>query len=412
MKVLEISECFPNKFKPVTGEFILRHSKSLSEHCEVMVLVPLRAVPPRELFSMNIILTFRKTLRWISSITSAKNFSGKSFYVCYLKYFSLPRPFFESLNNSIVNFFFYQKAKNLCLEFNPDVICCNWIVPWAALSERLAGELNIPFVIDHHEDLPTFKKKFPRNYKSLLSVFEKTAKIIVHSSINENELKSEIPYLPEIKKIYLGQNFAADDTKKKFSLNVTKLICVSHLNEDRKNIDILLKAFKILNLKFPGLYELTIIGGGILKEKYIRLADSLGLNSNKIFLGEKIQIDVETHLNASDIFVLPSYPEAFGIVFIEALAKGLPVVTCEGNGGGEELKKLGYPVTIVKSFSENDIAEALEKLSLDRNKMTEISEAGKKIIMNTFSWKINARNTFDFLKETVEEYKIENQCAE
>ena len=53
LTVAEISECFPNKFKPVTGEFISQHARALSQFCNVIMIVPLRYVPPKELFSLN-----------------------------------------------------------------------------------------------------------------------------------------------------------------------------------------------------------------------------------------------------------------------------------------------------------------------------------------------------------------------
>ncbi|MEO8209749.1 MAG: glycosyltransferase family 4 protein, partial [bacterium] len=356
MNVVEISECFPNNFKPFTGEFILQQVKALSKHCKVITLVPLRFVPPKEILSLNPVKLISNIYKWFSLLNQTKNFSDGNLQVIYFKYISLPRPYIEKVESKLINYFFFKKIKKIVAGFKPDIIYCNWIRPWAQLSNVLAKEFNVPFVLDHHEDLPTLKKLFPGNYKNFLKVFECTNKIIVHSSLNKKELLEEKLKLPEIKTIYLGQNFPVRQRSKDFNFDKAALICVSHLDEERKNVGDLIKALAIIKPKLD--FNLKIIGDGILKKKYINLCKELRMEDEVKFWGAKNQNEVEKILDESEIFILPSYPEAFGIVFIEALAKGLPIITCEGCGGGEELKKLGYPLIEVKPKSPEDLANA------------------------------------------------------
>ncbi|MEO8665594.1 MAG: glycosyltransferase family 4 protein [Ignavibacteria bacterium] len=397
MTVVEISECFPTEFKPVTGEFILQHVRALSKYCKVVIIVPLRFIPPRELIFLNPFKTVSGISKWLSSQNKMKNISENNLEIIYLKYASLPRTFFESTDNSVINFFFYNRLKKLLTRIKPDLIYCHWIRPWARLSSELADEFKIPFVIDHHEDIPTLKKIFPDIYKKYLKIFEKTDGIVVHSSINKSELMEEHLKIPGVKVNYLGQNFSAGKEQKKFSSHINNIICVSHLYERRKNIDDLIRAASLIKGKIE--FRLTIAGEGVLKNEYMELADSLGLTNEILFTGKKSQDEISSLLDGADIFVLPSYPEAFGIVFIEALAKGLPVITCFGNGGGEELKLLGYPVVMVKPNSPSDLADAILKLLNDKNKMQEMSETGKVIVEKYFSWDKNAKNTYEYLKQ-------------
>ena len=200
-------------------------------------------------------------------------------------------------------------------------------------------------------------------------------------------------------KNYYGQNFHVNDLKKEFNGDLCKIICVSHLYERRKNIDELIRAAAILTTEIN--FQLTIVGEGSLKNEYISLADSLELSKEITFTGKKSQHEINLLLDDSDIFVLSSYPEAFGIVFIESLAKGLPVITCEGNGGGEELKLLGYPIVLVKPHLPEDLAIAILKLLKDKDRMSEMSESGKKIAAQYFTWDKNAETTFEYLKEII-----------
>lgn len=400
--VAEISECFPNKNKPVTGEFILRHSEALSKFCKVNVIVPLRIIPPKEIFSVNLFKTFRIFINWINDLIQTKSYSEGNLSVIYFRYFSFPRPFFESSENRFLAFFFYKRLMKIIDNIKPDIIYCNWLRPWADLCSRYSSENKIPFVLDHHEDIPTLKKLFPSEHKKILNIFEKADKVIVHSTLNKDELLKENLNLNEVKLIYLGQNFPVIDKEKSFNLDKLKLICVSHLNEPRKNIDILIKAFGIIKDKV--LAELIIAGDGVLKEKYISLTDKLSLNKFIKFTGSKSQKELSELYNDADIFILPSFPEAFGIVLTEALARGLPVITCKGSGGGEELKLLGYPSVLIDPLSESSLADAVLKLFNDKSQMSLMSNSGKTLAKNYFSWKMNAGNTFNFLNQTLSEY--------
>ncbi len=402
LKVVEISECFPNKFKPVWGDFILQHVKALSEYCSVITIVPLRFVPPREIFAYNPLKLFSNFYKWISNLLSTSDFGEKNLRVIYFPFFSLPRPYFDSVNKKLTEFFFYKSIKRKLLQENPDVIYCNWISPWADVSSRLAREFHIPLIIDHHEDIPTLKKLFPKDHKIILSKFANADGIIVHSSVNKSDLENENIVLPEINLIYLGQKFPVIDYKKEFNFSELKLVCISHLSEPRKNIDVLLNSMKVISLK---LNSVLLIGGdGNLKQRYERLSESFSLEKIVTFAGSLSQDDIGKILEMSDIFILPSFPEAFGVVFIEALAKGLPVVTCKGNGGGEELLKLGYPVLLAEPNSAESLTDSVLALAGDKDKMKFMSECGKEIVTKYFSWENNARSTYDYILNLTKSY--------
>lgn len=96
MTIVEISECFPNKFKPVTGEFILQHVKAMSVHCRVITLVPVRFVPTKELFSRGSAKALPELKNWYKSLNKTNNYTDGNLSVIYFGYVSLPRPYFES----------------------------------------------------------------------------------------------------------------------------------------------------------------------------------------------------------------------------------------------------------------------------------------------------------------------------
>ena len=398
MRVLQISECFPTKYKPQTGEFILKHVSALSKLCEVKLIAPLRFVPPREA----LLAGYSGVRKWLSQINETEGMSDGQLSLEYMNYISLPRPTFEAIDEKLINTLFRKKLYDLIKAFSPDVLYCHWLRPWAGIAASISKELGIPFVIDHHEDLPTLKKLFPNDYRNFINTFSLADRVIVHSNENRNDLQKEIASLNNIELIYLGQSFEILEKDKAFSNETIRLICVSHLHEPRKNIDVLLKALALLSDKSK--FIMRIIGDGPLKTDYEKLCRALNLSDFVKFEGSLHQNKIKQLLDDSDIFILPSFPEAFGIVFAEAIARGVPVVTCKGNGGGEELLLLGYPSVLADPMSADDLSEKILALANNIEAKNEMSSKGRKIAEENFTWERNAVQTFDLMTELLNQF--------
>ncbi len=114
--------------------------------------------------------------------------------------------------------------------------------------------------------------------------------------------------------------------------NVFRFIAVGSARKI-KGFDLLIKAFYIS--KFDNNVFLDIIGAGEEFESLKKQVEELGLKDQIILHGLKTPDQVSNLLSVADAFVLSSYAETFGIVLIEAMAKGLPVVATKC-GGPEE----------------------------------------------------------------------------
>jgi glycosyltransferase involved in cell wall biosynthesis len=107
----------------------------------------------------------------------------------------------------------------------------------------------------------------------------------------------------------------------------------------RKGVDVLLKAINLLpiNTKF----QLSIIGGTPTKN----LDDLISVNNfknNINFIKYLSKTELDNYYLNSDIFILPTREDVWGLVVNEALAKGLPVITTNKAGAGLELIKDGF----------------------------------------------------------------------
>lgn len=113
--------------------------------------------------------------------------------------------------------------------------------------------------------------------------------------------------------------------------NIFKLIYVGNFNSG-KNVERLIKSVLELNKNHKIKYQLTLIGGGGDREKIIRsLADKY---RDIIFYKGKINdlCELLEEYRHSDAFAMPSLAETFGLVYIEAMSQGLPVLYSQDEG--------------------------------------------------------------------------------
>ena len=139
--------------------------------------------------------------------------------------------------------------------------------------------------------------------------------------------------------------------------NGNYILCVGRINDPRKNIKMLLKAFQSVAEKKKDV-KLFIIGDEPTKDLQNELYQ-LSLEGRVIFKGRILdkQTFVEYYQNAL-FFVLPSLQEGLGIVVLEALACGIPVVATKC-GGPEMVIKDGENGFLVVNNNPNQLAKAM-----------------------------------------------------
>lgn len=127
----------------------------------------------------------------------------------------------------------------------------------------------------------------------------------------------------------------------------------------RKNHKLILNAFHLLVKDYPEA-ELVIGGDGPLRDDLVRLSDSLGLSGNVIFRGLLNREEVHEELKKCHIFLLSSLYETFGVVLIEALAVGRPVITTDCGGPRDIVTRENG--VILKSFRAEEMAGKIKEM--------------------------------------------------
>jgi glycosyltransferase involved in cell wall biosynthesis len=136
----------------------------------------------------------------------------------------------------------------------------------------------------------------------------------------------------------------------------------------KKRIDLTIGALTWL----PSNYELVVTGDtdNRLGKSLIKLALSRGLESRVLFYGHLETEEVDKLLQISDYLVLPSENENFAISVAEALHNGIPVILSNNVAISVLVKKYNAGI-VIENLSERDIAEAIEKISLDYSDYSE-----------------------------------------
>lgn len=165
--------------------------------------------------------------------------------------------------------------------------------------------------------------------------------------------------------------------------------------EPLKGVDILLKAVAQLEQGEP---VKTIIVGGDLEEdsemgRLKSLSHELGISDHVSFLGRMNQQELPTYYNAADICVVPSYYESFGLVALESMACGTPVIASRV-GGLPTIVKDGLNGYLIPWRCPEPFADGLDVLLGSPTIRNAMGEASRKTAMS-MRWPLVVDNLID-----------------
>ena len=130
--------------------------------------------------------------------------------------------------------------------------------------------------------------------------------------------------------------------------------------EHVKGVDLLLEAAKILSERSDRPFTVRLAGKGSLRRELEQQATALGVSAKVSFLGRLSREEMLKELQGASCFVLPSRYEAFGVVLIEAMATGLPVIASR-SGGPESIVTRENGILIERE-NATELARAMQEL--------------------------------------------------
>ena len=138
----------------------------------------------------------------------------------------------------------------------------------------------------------------------------------------------------------------------------------------QKGFDILLPAFHKISERYPD-WQLLIFGEGELRGELEDLRDHLGLTHQVFFPGNTE--NPIAFFKSSQLFVLSSRWEGLGVVLLEALACGLPVIATDCPSGPKEIIRDGIDGMLVPNENVTALATAMDRLMSDTEKRQQLA---------------------------------------
>ncbi|WP_339623945.1 N-acetyl-alpha-D-glucosaminyl L-malate synthase BshA [uncultured Winogradskyella sp.] len=179
---------------------------------------------------------------------------------------------------------------------------------------------------------------------------------------------------------------------------------ITHISNFRevKQIPDVIKIFNNIQKEIPA--KLMMVGEGPEKEPAERLAEELGISDRIVFLGNSNEID--RILCFSDLFLLPSQTESFGLAALEAMASSVPVISTN-TGGLPEVNAHGYSGYLSNVNDIDDMTTNALKILIDATILNQFKNNAK-----LQSQKFDLHNIVpmyeDIYKETLKNFLVTN----
>ena len=346
-KVLILASWYPSKASKVNGVFIQDQALVLSQSYDVCVLAA-KIFGWREALKEGFV--FRRSVESSHDITVYRQ-PG----------FWLPMRFFHLWSWFCAYYGRKSFAKILADWGRPDIIHAHVVLPAGWLAMRLGQLYSIPVVLTEHSGPFSIHLRSEGQASIVKATLSNVNKLIAVSPAMADQLRR---FHPKVEISIVGNVirtnfFIPGESANGKTHQVIRFLSVALLDKN-KGIDYLLGAVRLLVARGVHCFELLIVGEGPERARLVRLADEFGISGHCRFLGMLDREQVRYWMQYSDVLVLPSLGETFGVVLGEAMACGKPVIATRC--GGPEFVVTPEAGLLVERRNPTALADAMEKV--------------------------------------------------
>jgi len=315
LNILFLPALYPSAKDPVRGIFVRGHAKAASLHNEIVVL-----------YSEGMDNTIGNLYTW----TDLREDNIRTIRIRYKK---SPIP---KTTCFIVLWSIFATFRNLVKEgFRPDIIHAH--IFSAGMPAVILGKLyKIPVIItEHYSGFPRHILTFSERIRARFAMNRAQIILPVSNALKEAietyNIKNKFRIVPNVVNIDKFHPLSSQDRR---SANEVKRLLLVAILTPLKGIPYLLEALSQIRHKRRD-FSLDIVGDGPNRKEYEELARKLGLEQIVRFQGFKPEEEVTEFMRNCDFYVQPSLFETFGVVYIEAMACGKPIIASECIGSKE-----------------------------------------------------------------------------
>ena len=269
-------------------------------------------------------------------------------------------------------------------DFKPDVITAHFVLPqlqFMPLFKKQYPSAKTCLVL--HGPSGLFPQFYPKNYGELMPAVDVWGfRSLAFQQSFEKRFGNEKPMFlchSGIPEKYL------ESVDRSFADGVKRFAFVGSLYE-LKNVDITLRA---LHKAMAGRdYTFDIVGSGAENDNLHHLVEELGMGDHVVFHGQMKRDDAQQIVRNADCFVMVSSREAFGLVYVEAMAKGCIVIGTKGQGI-DGIVKHGENGFLCKARDVDGLAEVINQIvSLSQDDLKRISSKAVETASNLTDRKV------------------------
>ena len=368
MKILFVSECYPDEDNPQYCIYLEQQAKAIANKGHIVdILIP-------------------KICNAKSNITE-KVYNGlKNFNVTINRgKFSRIFPLY-SLKNTL-NKFAWQDYDAVSIHLVSNGLCFR--------ISNICKRLKVP-VVNHFHGLNVWRDYYTKNsiihralwlYNDIIKRYHlnRSSAIVGVSDKVCDIVKTRLKEKP-VFTVYNGVDSKRFSVKKEKNNSVFTILCVANLIKI-KGHDYLLEAVARLK-KEDRSVELQLIGNGPEENRLKEKCAILGIENIVEFLGTKNYEAVAEYMKNADMFIMPSYFEALGCVYLESMCSGTITCGCYGTGADEIIEDK-VDGLLVEQKSADSIYEAVKFVMDNPEKAREMAQKGIKKA-ESFSWEASA----------------------
>lgn len=387
MNVLIISHMYPNSFNENNGIFVHKQVKSMREEFPDINVKVVSPVP----YTPFILTLFSTKYKKYYDIPRKAILDGIEVY--YPRAIFLPRNIdFKSEGHKVYKGI-KKTVRNIYKDFKFDIIHAHVALPDGYGAMLLNESYNKPlFVTIHGQDMNYTVNFSEECKKRVMEVLDTSYKsIFVSNKLKKDALKYSdlgenyvvIPNGVDEKDILVEKN---DEIKEEFK-NKRYILTAGNLIQT-KGINYAIEAFARIHKQYEDLV-LVIIGQGQERENLVELARSKDIEHKVIFKGKLPHKELMQYMKECYFFILPSYKEGFGVVYIEAMSQGKVVIGCKGQGIEDVIENMVDGI-LVNPKDVDDLAVKMEYVINNDDSRFNMELLAKDKIITKYTWKKSA----------------------
>jgi glycosyltransferase involved in cell wall biosynthesis len=402
MHVLILTPVYPHPGNPTEGLFNKQHALGLARAGIRVTIIVCKPWLPA--FLANSWERYR-------SLFHLRDFEERDgVRVIFVRYLHIPKYRGPNLTVASCSRSILSKIRCMTSKDSFDVIQAHSSWPVGVAAPIVADALHCPFVITMHIQDDARLVAWRKGAALFKRMLEKASVVVVVGRPLERFLRpwlsgtadGHLRIIPNGVDLKTIQEVVEESTRK--GRVRKRLISVGNL-WPVKGIDVNLRALAGLDRLGVQWESYSVVGDGPERNRLERLAQELGIADRVHFKGRLAHRETLKEIVDADIFSLPSWREAFGVVYLEAMACGKPVIGCWGQGA-EDIIRHEKDGLLVKPKNVEDLTTTLGHLLKNDEYACALGRSAT-VRAREFTWERNAEQYLDVYKEVCRVHSLD-----